>query len=60
MAQIEGAVMTRKIFAYVFVLFTMITGCANAEILAEPGIAVAETENGKLQGFIRRKELPAG
>lgn len=41
----------RKIFA--FVLLAVISGRASAEILAGPGIAVTETEAGKIQGYIR-------
>ena len=43
----------RKIFAISLVIVLALSGISSAEILAGPGIAVAETENGKLQGFIR-------
>lgn len=45
--------MMRKIFALSLVIALSLSGISSAEILAGPGIAVAETENGKLQGFIR-------
>ena len=45
--------MMRKIFALSFVIVFALCAVSYAEILAGPGIAVAETENGKLQGFIR-------
>ena len=45
--------MTRKIFAISILIALSLSGISSAEILAGPGIAVAETENGKLQGFIR-------
>lgn len=42
----------RKIFAVTLAVLTL-TGSAFAEILAGPGIAVVDTEAGKLQGYVR-------
>ncbi len=42
----------RKIFAVTLVVLAL-TGSAFAEILAGPGIAVVDTEAGKLQGYVR-------
>lgn len=44
--------MKRKILAGLFVVLAF-AGVAGAEIQAGPGIAVAQTETGKLQGYIR-------
>ena len=44
--------MKRKVFACMFVVMAL-AGSAFAEILAGPGIAVVDTESGKLQGYIR-------
>ena len=35
------------------ILVMLLAGCAGAEILAGPGIAVVDVEGGKLQGYIR-------
>ena len=45
--------MKRKIFLCAFVLILALAGTSSAEILAGPGIAVAETQAGKIQGYIR-------
>lgn len=42
-----------KRFIYALVITVLIAGCAGAEILSGPGIAVVETESGKVQGYIR-------
>lgn len=44
--------MKRKIFLCAFVFALAFAGVSSAEILAGPGIAVADTESGKLQGYI--------
>ena len=45
--------MKRKIFLCAFVLVLAFAGTSSAEILAGPGIAVVETQAGKIQGYIR-------
>ena len=45
--------MKRKIFALAATLALLLSGVSHAEILAGPGIAVVDTESGKLQGYIR-------
>ena len=45
--------MKRKIFVCAFVLALAFAGASFAEILAGPGVAVVDTEAGKLQGYIR-------
>ena len=45
--------MKRKIFLYALILVLALAGISQAEILAGPGIAVVDTEAGKLQGYIR-------
>ena len=44
--------MKRKIFLCAFILVLAFAGASFAEILAGPGIAVADTQAGKLQGYI--------
>ena len=46
--------MRRKIFiyAFIFALALALSGAAFAEIISGPGVAVAEVEGGKLQGYI--------
>ena len=43
----------RKIFALSLLILLALSGISSAEILAGPGIAVANTKDGKIQGYIR-------
>ena len=45
--------MKHKFFVCAVILVIAFVGCASAEILSGPGIAVVEVEGGKLQGYIR-------
>ena len=45
--------MLKKIFALSLVIVIALSGISSAEILAGPGIAVANTKDGKIQGYIR-------
>ena len=45
--------MKRKIFLCAFVLVLAFAGTSFAEIIAGPGVAVVDTQAGKLQGYIR-------
>ena len=45
--------MRNKIFTCALLLAVLLAGPAYAEVLAGPGIAVADVEGGKLQGYIR-------
>lgn len=50
-------IMRKKIFAFAFIcaVFIFITGAASADIIAGPGVAVVETAQGKIQGYIHNK-----
>ncbi|MBR0152030.1 MAG: carboxylesterase/lipase family protein [Synergistaceae bacterium] len=45
--------MTRKIFVFALIIVLAMSAASSAEILAGPGIAIATTDSGQLQGFIR-------